>query len=86
MTYDFSPLQRQGVELYLGGVGERPPASSSPMWGACGQVGAIVGPERRRTGEGRGRASIDIEMLHPSGGGPARAAAERLCRPAAGCC
>jgi hypothetical protein len=82
----FSPLQRRGVELYLGGEGERLPASSSPMWGAHGQVGAVIGPGRRRTSEGGGRAGVEEETRQPGGGGPARAAPERPCRPAAGRC
>jgi hypothetical protein len=51
----------RGVELYLGGAGERPPTSSSPTWGTRGQVGAVVGPGRRRTGEGGGRAGVEEE-------------------------
>jgi hypothetical protein len=75
-----------GVELYLGGAGERLPASSSPTWGARGRVGAVVGQGRRRTGEGGGRGGINVEMRQPGGGGPAREAAERPCRPVVGRC
>jgi hypothetical protein len=74
------------VELYLGGAGERPPASSSPMWGARSRVGAVVRPGQRRTDEGGGRAGVIVETCQPGGGGPARVAAERPCRPAAGHC
>jgi hypothetical protein len=64
------------VELYLGGAGERPPASSSPTWEARGQVGAVIG----RGGGGPARAEagwagVNVETRQPGGGGPARAAA-----------
>jgi hypothetical protein len=59
------------VELYLGGVGERPLVSSSLTWGAHGRVGVVIGSGRRRIGEGGGRAGIDVETCQPGRGGPA---------------
>jgi hypothetical protein len=86
MTYDFSPLQWQGVELYLGVAEERPPASSSLMWGARDRVGAVIRPGRRRTIEGGGRAGVNVETRQPGGGGPTQAATEWPCRLVAGRC
>jgi hypothetical protein len=77
MTYNFSPLQQQGVELYLGGAGERPPTSSSSTWGTRGRAGVVVWPGQRRTSEGGGRAGVDVETRRPGGGGPVRVASKQ---------
>jgi hypothetical protein len=64
MTYTFCPLQRQGGgggELYLGGTGERPPASSSPMGRTWSGWSGRWAEAERRTGEGGGWAGVDIE-------------------------
>jgi hypothetical protein len=41
---------------------------------------------RRRTGEGGGRAGVDVETRQPCGGGLVRAVAERACGPVVGHC